>query len=1615
MANYQSLRIFILPLAISKINKKTSKMASKNQHEIQALLDESRGQLLDFSSRNRLISLPLGSKNAKIVQVYDEVGPLVFKTLVVEKKQMTFVHGQLLGETNVDADYEDDENLVGLPQPDEEKDNTGSYKRHTDTKLQTKLSSEKLQRRLFDLHYEALSLIEEQGVNVLYLSIGVLNWVETTGDKKTRSAPLVLVPVDLSRKNSGDKFTLRYREEEITDNLCLIEKMKKEFNLTLPSLVVSEEDDSLNLEKYFLSCKQSISDKIGWSVDANVICLGFFSFSKFLMYKDLDANNWKDNNLLDKPLIRQLIGAEEGIELNGSTDQQNWSDIIDLDQVIPADQLDHVVDADSSQTIAVQMVREGRNLVIQGPPGTGKSQTITNIIATAVLDGKKVLFLAEKLAALEVVQRRLVEQNLGVMCLELHSSKAKKSVVMDNLKRTWDLGKPNTQVVGSDIDRLDEARANLRVHIDTLHHDYNLPNSAYHYVGLMAGLGNGPEPEQLLQIDGIESWNADKLARAAELLDLYVQQLFEIKHPSTNIWRGVELTTYIGTEDALYKMQISEAATSLEALRQELGQFAKTIASLSMDFAGFTLQNIDELLVLIDHIIAKPTGLALDLSKEEWDLTLDHIIKVTEVKQTFEAFVSKHKQTYVDGAWAASAERLRPTIMQYGDKWYNFFVSDYRAAKRELQTYLRIPLARSYSDKITVLDTLIQGQGYYHDHSANKAIGEHIFGIHWASGGADQLMGLISWVQELHRLGVKGKKRHQAWTLDHDNLVAATAKLRKAVADFNQKIGVVNAQLKINWAAYSEGQDAPSIEETCNLLKRWQDGIADLAGWIKYADNHTKCKALGLLPILDFELKHLYPAQSLILAFERLAARSALRHARVVEPKLARFDGNEHNKKVETFRKIDHGRKLQAMARVLAMHHANYPVRMAGGANGVLQGEVNKVRNIKPIRKLLELAGPAVQALKPVFMMSPLSVAQFLAPDVLDFDLLVIDEASQIKPVDALGAIARSKQIVVVGDDKQLPPTSFFSKMTSEGPTDQEDDEDAVVLDQVKAAELESILTLCMARSVNKTMLNWHYRSKHQSLIAVSNKQYYESKLNIVPSPYHAGALMGVRYNFVQGVYERGKGQSTTNPIEALTVAKAVLQHAETTPNQSLLVAAFSQKQQRAIQDQIEILRRHNPALEDFLGMHPNEPFTVKNLENVQGDERDVVFLSIGYGRDSEGKITMNFGPLGKEGGERRLNVLISRAKVRCEVFTNLSFRDINLTSIKSKGLEGLKMYLEFAEQGSLSASTADQRPDNEAFVAALKSDIESTLGYQVVTQVGESGFFVDLAILDNDKKGRFVLGIECDGTSYFRSPSARDRDRLRQSVLESKGWILHRVWSLEYLKNKAVELQRIKTAFEAALQLITEHEAEVVRPVIKETKVVVEVQREVVGKAGDKLPCQGIYEMVRLKPEVYPNINDVPKAKIVDMVIKTIEKESPIHTDEVVTRVREALGFKAAGATIREVIQNAIRAARSKAMFNSDGSFHSVAEVLIVRDRSNDKKLLKIEYIAPAEIDLAIREYTKVAYGCSADELAKGVSKMLGFSNMSEITKSGINTRINYLQNASVLEVDPSGRLKLR
>jgi len=600
--------------------------------------------------------------------------------------------------------------------------------------------------------------------------------------------------------------------------------------------------------------------------------------------------------------------------------------------------------------------------------------------------------------------------------------------------------------------------------------------------------------------------------------------------------------------------------------------------------------------------------------------------------------------------------------------------------------------------------------------------------------------------------------------------------------------------------------DAHILSEVADRYDACMDGFGELNKWLDYAETREECDKNGLAAFTARIAALDNTVPDVQAAFERGFYIQWLNLQLDNVPAVQSFRRRIHEQRSERFVKLDTKQYEIARKRIRERIISTYPnlnrVARAGSELGILRHEMEKKRRIMPLRKLFQSIPTLLLTLKPCLMMSPLSVAYFLDAEAYQFDMVIFDEASQIFPQDAIGAIFRAKQVVIAGDTKQLPPTNFFAASTSNSSEGYDDDEgyDEEVYDSI-LEETANILP-------NRTLL-WHYRSKHEHLIAFSNQEIYKHELVTFPSSNESEPDTGVEFVYVEdGYYE--PSPRNYNILEARRIVELVKEHIEKHPNRSLGIIAFSEKQQQAISLEIQRFREQHSEYEAFFAEGKEDEFFVKNLENVQGDERDTIFFSVGYAKTKEQKangkpMSMRFGPLGVSGGERRLNVAITRAKINVKLVSSILPSDIDLSRTESDGIRMLRSYIEFAMNGeaTLAASHKNGRPDD--FVDSIAQFIRDQ-GFEVQQYVGCSGYKIDIAVKHpSELVEQFVAGIECDGYSYASAKTARDRDRLRSSVLTNMGWNLYRVWSAEWYKNPEIEGQKLIAFLQGAIRACDE------------------------------------------------------------------------------------------------------------------------------------------------------------------------------------------------------------------
>jgi very-short-patch-repair endonuclease len=1522
------------------------------RERISTMIEASRRELLDVGLRNPLVNYR--PYRARGVEIVDELSAEVFRILVQERKTMRFKAAP-----DEEGVMREEPGLLVQP-GDEQGDKPAA--RHVDVYLQTKHTSANLQSRLLKTEHDARMYVEEQGTNILYLALGMLEWFESESSQEVRSAPLVLVPVMLERSNARERVSLVYTEDDIGENLSLSTKLRLEFGVSIPQMP----QENLDVNAYFDDVETLIQSQPRWFIDRNAVALSFFSFGKFLMYRDLDEEVWPDGTKpSEHAVIRALLG-DDGL----TTSVPQISEEEHLDSHLKPDEVNQVVNADSSQVLALLDVKSGNNLVIQGPPGTGKSQTIMNIIAEAIGHGKTVLFVSEKMAALEVVKRRLDEVRLGDACLELHSHKTSKKQVLDELGRTLRLGTPRLEQAEDDLRVLTSMRDRLNDYSNAVHTVVGDSGyTPYQAMGELVRQGAEGAASPRLDYEAMRQWTGSDFRLRQKLVEELQAQLAHMGVPSENLFYGSDRTEFLATEHSRLQDTLLSAKEVTTRLRTSGAELSSKLGSAPPK----TRLETETLCRAARRAVQAPDLEGVRLLAEEWRTRREDIESLVAAGEKVSELRGRYANILIPEAWEQDLLETREHLAIYGRRWLRSLSGKYRAARDKLAALSQQSLPKDLEHQLAIVDAVLEARRWRETFSRHRGLGEKLYGARWRGEDSDWqvLSQITAYLIDLHE-EIEERRLPEA-VLDYLSGGPMSGGLEQNLLDVEVALESQTSVLRkvVEELGFAEPDEGGGLfaeqpfEMQESTLDYWSRHLDELQSMVTYNRLAQTCRREGLEEVHQLAETWQEAPSKLVAAFRYTWFEGLLERAFRERPALAHFNRSSHEYVAQEFRKLDRLMLEHNRARLACAHRQAMPNHEAGGQLGLLRHEIEKKSRHLPIRQLMRRAGIAIQAIKPVFMMSPISIANFLEPGVLLFDLVVFDEASQVPPVEAFGAIARGRQVVVVGDSKQMPPTRFFDSLIK----DEEVDEDS------GTAGLESILDLFAARAPER-MLRWHYRSRHESLITVSNHEFYQDRLVIFPSPDKSRENLGLVYHHLpQTVYDRGR--THTNLGEARAVAEAVMEHARNRPRLTLGVASFSVAQMQTILDQLEILRRNDPSCESFFADHPHEPFFVKNLENVQGDERDVIFISIGYGLAVGGYLTMHFGPLNNEGGERRLNVLITRARCSCHVFTNLTADAIDLDRSDAHGVRALKTFLQYAQTGRLDVPDPNgngrgpDSPFEESVLSALQRE-----GYKVHTQVGSAGFYIDLAIVDPDKPGRYLLGIECDGATYHSARSARDRDRLRQEVLEDLGWHIHRIWSTDWFRDPQKELKLAVEAIEEAKL----YSGRVEDPTWKKPPEAPDFEsyEEPTWPAVLSIPSYKV-----AKPGVYTGmeLHQVPPAMLADSVASVVEVESPVHIKEVSRRITEAASVARTGSRIKAAIEAACQTAASKGRVRRSGEFlwHPEMHQVPLRDRSNlPDASKKLELVAPEEIGAAVEKVVRDSFGIERTELPGAVLRLL-------------------------------------
>lgn len=1361
-----------------------------DRQSIHRQIGELREKLLDLTGRNKLLNFkPIyASKDGKrrirnnVVQITDELPEQVFSRLVSELRQMSFKSAK--------ADHDD--RLAGYEELAE-----GGYggdlpdSRHTDAYLQTTHTASDLEKRLYQIYLEARSVFEEQGYRVLYLSLGLLEYRETEQSEERWLAPLVLIPVDLQRPGVGKPYKLVYTEDEIFPNISLAARLRRGFDVQLPEY--PEQAEEMSVDAYYAEVKEAVRRKPGWRVLTDIY-LGFFSFHKFVMWKDLDPASWPEGEAPhDHPLLAGAIAGE------GNGGGGEAFDLSRIDELLPAHKTFHLLDADPSQIAVIEDIKAGHSLVVQGPPGTGKSQTIANTIAELLALGKRVLFVSEKMAALEVVKARLDNCGMGSFCLELHSHKANKRQVLAQLREAMAAVPPGAGGNEQDLAALEKRKSQLNDYALALRSRIGESGlSTYQAFGVLeaanALLESLGQSDILHKQNSLADLDAEAVQQASEALGLVATCLHAVHPVAGHPWRGLRPPGFKPDQEELVE-GLRETASSLADVDSLLGKLEAVWGVAYPAGVEQIAETIDTCRFLRQYPQADERLLTGALWNQPPAEAEALIAQLAACQDLIGFALASFKATALEAEVERTLAALEKGSRSWPSRWFD---REFRSARRSVQGWYCQPAKRGVKQVVEDLRALAKAVETRAELREQSATAFEVFGSAWRAEASDarQLRRLAEWLSRYRHQIVEGRLTERSAAAvrkpDGGELSNLSTKLQTECENLTAGLNELRRKLQAEDGLF-EGA-LPSVQARVASLIANAGAMAD---WARYLRGRDDCCATAGGPALEtFERVGAKP-DSLRPAFDRSLCLALLRRAFSEHPVLMNFTARTHEELIAEFVKLDREVMVANRTRLYRLLHSRRATEMEELAKQgrLVKHETGKTRAHKPIRRLLREAGQFVQALKPCMMMSPLSVAQYLAPESIRFDIVIFDEASQVRPEDALGALTRADQAVVVGDSKQMPPTSFFDRVDRDdaAASDEEFEDEP----EVKAGEHESILQMCQL-SLEERMLNWHYRSRHESLISLANDRFYGGRLRVFPSNAEAGDGMGLQHISSAGTYyETGKGE---NAGEARLVAEAVYRHYQSSPETSLGVGAFGIRQQSSIQLALEQIVRetHDHDFEQWVRSGPegrNEPCFVKNLETIQGDERDTIFVSVGYGKDSEGKLLQRFGPINNRGGERRLNVLITRARQHCKVFCNFTADELRIQPDSAEGLRCLREFLHYAETGKLelhqSAGLEAESPFEQAVEQFLRHH-----NFDVLRQYGSGTYRIDLVVMHRDRSTR-LAGIECDGAAYHGTYNARERDRQREQLLRDRGWEIVRVWSTDWFRSPQQAKARLLSQLE--------------------------------------------------------------------------------------------------------------------------------------------------------------------------------------------------------------------------
>lgn len=1460
------------------------------------------------------------------------------------------------------------------------------------------------QTKLRKMASTAKTLREETGSNELYLALGTLNWTMQVGSRYGSSkeerqvrSPLILVPVNLISKNRGREFYLTIDEgSQIMPNFSLAEKLLRDEGIKLDNLVNLVEDESgVDVNGTFDYVRKTLANAghLNFRIDEDAV-LGFFNFSTYRLWRDL-LDNWK--TFEENSLVKHLINTPNQDFKDPSTESIN-TNLDDLVSRLP-------ISSDASQARAVAHAMAGRTFILQGPPGTGKSQTITNLLALALSEGKRVLFVAQKKDALDVVKERLDAAGLGAFILNLHDKGLAPKAVKEQLLSVIDIA-ISADRVGYETARgeYEIALTPLQKYRNRLHEIGRLGESIYSALDKKLAIPGDATMEisgEFIAESDVET--KERLIRSSKnLADMGPQTGIA----STNPW-SLSNRTVNFTEG-----ELAELKTSLRSMRSALDAIQSNPNALKV------LQNFQELSELalvkaLSYEEARSTG-AVDFKSFAFTESLRNAIQsLQNLKSAITSVsfnVSRLENFDVD-AWITKAQEANTSFALLRGSKQGGVLKKINALLGEAITNDRTQIV-PILENLKVLKTkkLQAANDLNNVASVRLDVSLNLF----EPDTVDKYLAQLQKLEELSQFMAKCKSE---MSTIQSLITESDSSDLKALLTFSEESAKVLSSLESDQASIDLWRERTGFGlKLAESAANWatdavEHSFAQLTRWVTLMQEAKPFKEAGLggalRTLLSGEVNYIDAPNAFLRGYYERLMQSL-----IVERGFNTFEAmtiNNHIKNLDN----SHSEIKQRLPRITGaelLSRRGFDSSMKVGAIGDLVATLKQPRSKVPIRTMLAKHWGIINKITPCVLAVPDACVRFIDPALPPFDLVVFDEASQIRVANSIGAIGRGKAVIVVGDSKQMPPTSVAQTKLDENESIDDDE----VMDGLLSFDMESILDHCENARVPDIMLNWHYRSEDESLIAFSNKKYYEGRLNSFPSPSTDKSFKGLSFEYVQnGQFVRKEnledGKKGTNPAEIDAILKYLSKRLKDPElkNDSIGIVTFNKPQMDEIRERLtdspdpDIQR----AMSEGVG---GEEIFIKNLESVQGSERDVILFSVAFSKNQKGDLPLNFGPLTNAGGERRLNVAITRARKQVRVFCSFKPDELLNRNSTATGVSHLAQFLKMAnkedDESTGIYTIRESHPDRtrRVILQALRD-----AGLNAVEEVGLSDFKVDIAIYDPKDSTKAVLGILLDGLRWNTRETVSDRDCLSVTLLRDRmGWpAIERIWLASWLRNPKDEVARIKSVYE---KILAEGPVKVKKP---EKQVQVEPIFTQLSEAQindgenpiDRLLTEtDIWQP--MSPFLVGNkghldyLYDPRVKKAIEQIAEQItEHEGPVSPDRFAKFIGACFGLS-------RMVANRVSAINALSLSghqrDDEGFIYPKSETFFTFTkwrRGSEGSNRAINEISLCEISNAMKSICEVAQGVRPEQLNKEVSRLFGITKVSSTTNDRLNMALNF------------------